>query len=136
MNKLNEQIAADLFLIYGFNALSFKDEEEWKLKTRSSSLRTINNLVITDNQIILANQNSNKEIKKLDKILREWNKRTRAILSHSNEELFKAENKTISEFENSVEEYLQEVYEANREKIISTNKEKNTNKKEKITKNN
>ena len=123
MNKLNEQIAADLFLIYGFNALSFKDEEEWKLKTRSSSLRTINNLVITDNQIILANQNSNKEIKKLDKILREWNKRTRAILSHSNEELFKAENKTISEFENSVEEYLQEVYEANREKIISTNKD-------------
>jgi len=44
-------------------------------------------------------------------------------LSHSNEELFKAENKTISEFEDSVKEYLQEVYEANREKIISTNKD-------------
>lgn len=120
MNKLNEQIAADLFLIYGFNALSFRDEEEWKLKTRPSSLRTINKIVNADSQTILVGK---KEIKKLDKILWEWNKRTRAILSHSNEELFKPDNKTILEFEGSIEEYLQEIYESNKEKIISANKD-------------
>ena len=123
MNKLNEQIAADLFLIYGFNALSFKGEEEWKLKTRSSSLRTINKIVTADSQTIPVDKNNNKEIKKLDKILWEWNKRTRAVLSHSNERLFSTEDKTISEFENSIEEYLQEIYEVNKKKIVSANKD-------------